>query len=386
MRHSIQAVFTVMLTLGASTVILAVPSDVPGVKTCDDSDYTVYEQMKCQQDAIASQLEHTADVAFGPNTKMRERVNSTRLKQIKNVKEKAITAKGKNDEKMFKRLARAGARGNKGEDLGHLVPLDPDDVDGICDYEAGETCAAIELDADGNLQECNPKKKNKGKGKSKDQGGGNGKFDGLVCDRWFDSEDEEEELDMEIVALDLNDTLAVTQVNLSDMNNILEDVNATESSPSAVVFNAENGGCSIPSTNQHLRNSVIAMRVVHAVAEGAADTAENWCDQTIVAAGFGSNASTACTVLDIATVVANLAYISVEEAANDENDAVQMAIMDCVKRSADAVADLREAVEKLKFQMTSEHGEIMTNDDNNKTEIIQVLNTPHGQRDKHPKP
>jgi hypothetical protein len=36
--------------------------------------------------------------------------------------------------------------------------------------------------------------------------------------------------------------------------------------------------------------------------------------------------------------------------------------------------------------MTSEHGAIRTNDDNNKTEIIQVLNTPHGQRDKHPKP
>ena len=78
MKRFMQSLFTVLLTLGASTVILAVPPDVPGVKTCDDSDFTVYEQMKCQQDAIAGQLEHTADVAFGPDTKMRERVNSQR--------------------------------------------------------------------------------------------------------------------------------------------------------------------------------------------------------------------------------------------------------------------------------------------------------------------
>ena len=388
MKRFIQALLTVLLTLGTSTALLAEPPAKSDCFVFDD----VYERLECRQAALAGQLTYTSDTVFAEGKEMHGYVKPARLANIKNAKSKAKRAVEKNNTKVFKRLVKSESRGNKDQDFGHLVPLDPDDVDGICDYEAGETCAAIELDADGDLQECNPEKKNKGKGKSKAQGGGNGKFDGLVCDRWFDSEEDtndSEIADMEDIAWNLDESFSATEDNLLEMNEHLTLINNNPPNKSAEVFlggQDENGNCDIPETNIHLANSVIALRVIHAAAEGTSTLVHNGCQQTAVALGFGGNGSLVCVAFDAATLVANLAYIAVDEADKVQNGNVQAAIMACSAKTADVVAGLLADVAALKELMQQEHDDIVTNDDVNTTEIVNVLNTPHGLRDKFPKP
>lgn len=389
MKRFIQILLTVMLTFGASNALLAAPS----LKICNDSD--VYTRLECRQVAIADQLGYTADEVFAEDTPLHGRMKPARLKSIKNSANKADRAALKNDKKMFKKIARAESRGNKGQDLGHLMPNIPADDDGnpkgianddICDYEQGDSnanCAAIEyVEADdGSPVPCNPNKKNKGKGKGK--GGGNDKFDGLECDRWLEEDDED---DMKDGAMQLEDTYIETEENLQDMNFQLDLVNEVLAEPAAVFGENGENGCDIPETNTDLNNSVIALRVIHAGLAGGAGISSAWAGQTIVTLGFGGNLKTFQMPFEVAAMLANFAYIAVDEAAKLEAGSMQAAIMKCSADTADAVAALLEEVADLKALMQQEHEAIVDNDDENTTEIINVLNTPHGLRDKFPKP
>jgi hypothetical protein len=405
MKRFIQILLTVLLTLGTSTAIWAAP---PDKVICNSDD--VYERLECKQQNIADQLHHTSANVFGPDTKLGENVTPARRMQLNNASIRADRAAVKNNAKVLERQVKAEARGQKGSDLGHLVPLgDEDDFnqDDICDYEQDNhdaECAAIELNDDGELQACNPEKKNKGKGKK-----GKPKFTGLECDRWFESDDGD--VDITGAEEDLEGSYSAMEDSLFDMNVILDDVNDDpEESTASVILgsgeteenctdgidNDDDGlidgedpdcmGCAIPETNTHLANSVIALRELHATLAGLAGIASAWAGQTVVAAGFGGNTKTAQMPFEVAAAVANIAYIAVDEANKLEAGNMQAAIMDCSAQTANAVAALIDQVAELKDLMQQQHKGIVDNDDENTTEIIQVLNTPHGQREKSWKP
>lgn len=394
-----------LLMMGASTAMLAGP---PAKSDCNIFD-DVYERLECRQAALADQLAYTTDTVFAEDAEMHKHIKPNRLANIKNAKKKADRAVEKNTMKTFKQLAKSESRGHRSQELGYLVPLgieDDVDLDGVCDYEQGNPdakCAAVELDGD-EPQECNPEKKNKGKGKGK-----SGKFGGLECDRWFASEEDStasETADMEVIALTLDESFSTTEDNMREMNEHLMAVNDNPTVQSAELFSMDqdnSGDCNIPAINVHLANSVIALRVIHAAAEGTADLVHNSCKQTAVALGFGGNGSLVCAAFDAATLVANLAYIAVDEADKVQNGNVQAALVNCVQQTSSSVAEIQTAILNLQTQLKNyvevtihqEHEDIksndnknmttiLTNDDENTTEIINVLNTPHGQRDQYP--
>ena len=110
-----------------------------------------------------------------------------------------------------------------------------------------------------------------------------------------------------------------------------------------------------------------------------------------------------CAAFDAATLVANLAYIAVDEADKVQNGKVQAALVNCVQQTSESIAEVQTAIYNLQVLLTdyvevtihNEHEAIKSNDnlntttivdndDENTTEIIRVLNTPHGQREQFP--
>jgi hypothetical protein len=363
-----------LLILGAPAYSLAIP---PQKAECTGPDFDdVYKRLACKQAAIAGQMKYTSDHAFGEGTKLNQSLSPTHIKQIKNATEKAKRAEKKNDKEFFKRQARTEARGNKQD--GHLIPFDDvnDDVnqDGICDYEQegvglekNAQCAAIELIND-QLQICNPEKKNKGNGK-----GNNPKFAGLECDRSTDVEDSE---DMIEAAEQLEATYNVAEDNLIEMNEHLDNVNEAGPGPAISVA----GGCIVPSPTPGLNEAAEGLRYLKASTFGAARVIIDLTAQT----AFGFNARSAGVVADGIAAVADIAFIAVDFRRQEDSRALQNAIMDCVVESADQIAALRADVAALKVLMQQEHDDIMANDDENTAMIIQLLNTPQGQREQFP--
>jgi hypothetical protein len=385
-------VICVLVASAAPSAVLAAPLK----KECTQSD--VYARLECRQAALAEQMEYTSDTVFGEGTKLHQRIKPARLVHIKNAKEKTQRAKMKNTKEAFKRQAKAEAQGNKKG--GHLVPLDDvlddENGDGICDYEQGNEnakCAAIELDESGNLQECNPKKKNKGKGK----GGGNPKFEGLECDLFFDSEEAStisEEEDMEEAAEQLDATYSATEDDLVEMNEHLDIVNANLPEGHAAVLTAANG-CDLPELTPGLADAAFALREVHAAVFGAARIAADFGGQDFVAFGFGGNTRTLAIAFDTIALAANIAYITIDEIHKSESGELQSAIMNCVNQTAGEIAALQTQILQLQVLIQQEHEEIMANDNMNtativtnleevRAELVDLLNTPMGRRDEFP--
>jgi len=386
MKRFIQALLTVLLALGASSTILA--------QECDN----VYVKLTDSQTEFGNQLREINN-KLDPDKGLGKYLNDNapnRLEHINNAHAKSDRAVEKYDQKFFKRQAKEAVRGHKKD--GHLVPLnerqdDDENSDGICDYEQGigkkknAECAAIELVTadDGFLTPCNPKKKNKGKGKAEND---------LECDLWFESvgfpatdEEEQAELtEMNKEACSLLDTYVEAEHEVLEMKyqiEIIDDI--LEQEEAALVFQSENG-CVIPSTYSGLAVAAAVLRGVHAGLVGAAWAADELTGQTVVAAGFGGNTSAAAVIFSGAALIAELAYITADEIVKTKGGEYQEAMMDCITQTNDQVTALAGALEALQTLMQQEHGYIMTNDDENTTEIINVLNTPHGQRDEHPKP
>ena len=358
-----------------SGAVSAVLAAAPSKKECTQGD--VYERLTCRQAALAEQMEYTSDTVFAEGTKLHQRIKPARLAHIKNSKEKAQRAKRKNTKEAFKRQAKAEAQNKKG---GHLVPLDDvlddENKDGICDYEQGDedaNCAPIEieLDENGDPIPCNPKKKNKGKGK----GGGNPKFEGLECDRFFDSEEAStisEEEDMEEAAEQLEATYSATEDDLIEMNEHLTIVNENLPEGPAAVKTAANG-CELPELTPGLAEAVSALRGVHAGLFGGARIATAWFGQDVIAFGFGGNARGAAATFDIAALAANIAYITLDEIHKSESGELQSAVMNCVNQTAGDIALLRDQISDLQDLIQQEH-----------EYIIDLLKTPQGRRDEFP--
>ena len=374
-----------LIASGAPSAVLAAP---PSKKACTQVD--PFERLACRQGAIADQVGYTSDTAFAVGTKLHQHTNPARLAHIGNAKGIAQRATKKHTKETFMRQAKAEAQGNKKG--GHLVPLtDLDDTngDGICDYEQGRVdakCAAIELDASGNLQECNPGKMNKGKGK----GGKNPNLEGLECDLSYDSEEawtDSEAEDMNEAAEQLDATYSATEDNLIEMNEHLDNVNETVPVGSATVVTAANG-CVVPTVDPKLTAAVPILRIVHATLFGVARQMADVGGQDFVIFGAGGNTRTIAIAFDTIAAVANLAYITVDEIHKTESGAVQGAIMDCVNQTAGEIASLKALIQL-------EHGQIKANDNANRdtimtkleeirAEVVNLLNTPLGQRPTFP--
>jgi hypothetical protein len=372
------------LALAAAAGIAGAPfaaSAAPPAKaSCDGGD--AFDRVTCRQAAVAAQLGYTADTVFAEGTKLNRNTTRDRVTHVRNGKAIAQRATRNHGRDAFKRHAKNEALVNKGG--GHLVPLrvpaDDANGDGICDFEQGTTsakCAAIELDANGNLQECNPGKKMKGKG----QRGS----DGLECDVFLETDPaSQDSRDMEEAAAELDATYGSTEDALIEMNQHLDMVNASGTVAAAV---AGSDDCTPPAVDGGLGLAVKGLRIVYATVFGIARQTADMGGQD--ALGFNSRGIT--LLPETAAIVANIAYITTEEIYKSETAAVQSKIMSCVQKVAGDVAILAAEVSAMHAEMRTQHMLIMTNDNNNtavimgqiedvRREVVDLLNTPQGQR------
>ena len=375
---------TRVLTFVLALVAAAAPSAAqaaPSKRSCTQTD--PFERLACRQGAIAEQMRYTADTAFAEGTRLHDSTSPARLAHIKNAKEKANRAERHNTKDLFKRQAKAETHGaQKG---GHLVPLDArDDAngDGICDFEQGNPdakCAAIDLDDSGRLQACNPGKKNKGKGK-----------EGLECDLRIDLESAATDSEVE-AAGQLDDTYSATEDNLIDMNDSLEAVNAATS----VAVRTQGSSCVIPAVDPAYGTAAKALRLTHASVFGAARIAADFGGQDFVIFGHGGNTRSVAVVFDSVALVANIAYIVVDELAKAESGKAQGAILSCVGDTSTQIAALQTQISELQTLVQKDHAHIVANDDANRAtmvnrlnevrwDVIDLLNTPLGQRPDFP--
>ncbi|GAO03719.1 hypothetical protein [Anaeromyxobacter sp. PSR-1] len=348
----------------------------PEKRACGDLD--PYARLTCRQAALAAQLGYTADVAFADGTKLQRSTPRDRVTHIRNAKANAARAVKNHDREAFRRHARNEALGVKGG--GHLMPLsagDDGNGDGICDYEQGNLharCAAVEPDASGNPQACNPETKNRGKARR-----------GLECDTFLDvAEASGDAADMRESAEELDATYGSTEDALIEMNLRLDDVNAstTAGGPTAAA-----GGCIVPTVDPRLADAVPALRLVAATLAGIARQVADVGGQD----ALGFNALGITLIPETAAAIANVVYIGVDEIHKQESGAVQGAIMACVNQTAGDLAELRSLVEQLVTLVQQEHTRTRGRDDDNtaalstqveevRREVVDLLNTPLGQR------
>lgn len=389
----------VIVIAGAPPAAIALPPDKVDCSMFTDA----FERVKCRHDAVADQMAHTADMVFAPGTVLHGRAGPGRVKHIGNARVRGQRAKGQLTMGALKKLAKAEVRGNR--KAGHLVPFDEfaDDTngDGICDFEQGDDmaqCAAVELDAMGDLQACNPGKKNKGKGKP-----GPGKFaGGLECDLSFDPENAdnpEEAFDMDQAAQGMEETFSAVEDDFIEMNGLLEDINMDGS---ASLRAAATDECNIPVFSNAAKIAALAGRLVAAIAQGAASVQDSVFSQTVVVFGAGGNLRSSASVMDYAAAVLKVAYIIADEIVIDQKSQVQTATNACIASTVEQVGDLATQVGnlatqvgELRAQMLTQHGMTRTNDNTNtealrvrlgevEDELSRLLNTPHGQRNGFP--
>jgi hypothetical protein len=384
-RHcgpSTSLVRAVVLALVASSAPSAALAAPPSKKTCTQTD--PFERLACRQGAIADQMAYTSETAFKDGTKLQQNAGLGHLAHIRNAKEKAQRAARQNTKDVFKRQSKGETNGTR--QGGHLVPLDADrddaDHDGVCDYEQGNSrakCAAIDVDANGNLQECNPAKKNKGKGK-----------EGLECDVRIDLDEAATPSEAEAAA-QLDDTYSATEDNLIEMNEDLDAVNASSTADVRVSSSA----CDVPTVDPALATAVRSLRIVQGTIFGAARISADFGGQTFVVFGFGGNTRTLAVVFDSLALAANIAYLVTDEILKAESGKVQGAIMACVGQSASDIAAMQTQILNLQTLLQKEHAAIMANDNANRAtitnrveevrwEVVDLLNTPPGRRPDFP--
>lgn len=342
------------------------------------------KKLKCRHDAIANQLKHTSDISFGSNSKLAKHANPERLQHFKNSKSKGQRAIDKNTEERFKKMAKDETR-TTGKKAGYLVPfdevLDDENQDGVCDYEQKDTagylkasCASIAEDGTG-VQICNPEKTNKGKGNST-----NPKFDGLECDRSYDPQEAvtaEEEEDMIKTAEQMEETYSAIEDDLILMNWHLDNVNANLPEEPSLIYKSEDS-CVIPELTEGLAEAAAVLRGLTAAAQGASSIMDSASGQTVVVLGTGGNGRAAAVILNSAALAAELAYITIDEILNSETSALQNAMMECVVQLAGDIAALQTL-------MIQQHSDIQAQIEDVRVELVDILNTPHGQRDQFPK-
>ncbi len=373
-------IFTVALCICVAVSASFCYAAPPAKDACDQySD--VYDKLKCKHDAVATQIEYMAGTVFAEGTALGNQLTPGQRGQMASVKQKTQFARNNGASDDFKRLAKSESKSN-GQPC-HLVPLTVDDDendDGICDYEQGigkkknAQCAAIDLDANGTLQACNPDKKNKGKGKG-----------GLECDQICDQTNaltNDEDTAMQAQAAQMDTAYDSLGSDLYDLNGDLDTLNSIASQPvvSAAVYDCSN----IPSPTPDLVLTTGILRQVSVTARGLAGVANTGCQQTAVALGFGGNGSAVCAVFQTAATVLEVAYTTADAIRLAEAGELSNATLACLQQMKGNMDD--------KFTtLMNQHSQIMENDNNNatvilnkleqlKAELVTFLCTPQGLR------
>jgi len=371
-----------MISAGAASVCSAAP---PPKGSCDDQPDS-YAKLKCKHDNVANQIEYMTNTVFAEGTLLGNKLTEGQKGQLKSMNLKSKRARAKSSSDDFKKLAKSEAKSNKNSC--RLVPLSAADDNGICEVEKGEKCAAIELDASGNLQECNPAKKNKGKGST----GGSGRTGGLECDQICDPIEaltSDEETAMQEEAAPMDEAYDALETELYNINGDLENLNANSSSlllSQSVLVSSSS--CNIPETTPGLDLATGILRQVSVTAVGLARIAGTGCEQTAVALGFGGNGSAVCAVFQGAASVLEIAYVTTDQILKTESGAVQSATLTCLQK---VQGDISTGFTTLYNQ----HADIKANDNNNtakimnqieqvRAELVRLLNTPQGQREAFP--
>ncbi len=371
------------LVAGTAADALAAP---PPKGSCD-SEPDAYAKLKCKHDNVAAQLEYMTNNVFAEGTLLGDQLTEGQKGQMKSMNLKAKRAKAKSSADEFKKLAKGAAKSNK--NICRLVPLSASDDNGICEPEKGEKCAAIDRDADGNLQECNPAKKNKGKGAK----GGTGTTGGLECDQICDPAEaltSDEATEMQAEAEPMDTDYDALETELHTINTDLDNLNSNASSMKAAapLLAVTAGTCNIPETTPGLDLATGILRQVSTTARGLAGMAGTSCKQTAVALGFGGNGSIVCLVFETAASVLEIAYVTTDQILLVESGAVQSATLQCLKS---VQGDISTGFTNLYNQ----HADLKANDNNNRimimnrleeirSELVQLLNTPQGQRPSFP--
>jgi hypothetical protein len=376
----ILAVAFFILSAGAASDCLAAP---PQLGSCDDQPNS-YAKLKCKHDNVANQIEYMTNNIFAEGTLLGNQLTEGQKGELKSMHSKSARARAKSTADDFKKLAKSEAKSNK--DSCSYVPLSASDADGICEPDQGEKCAAIELDADGNLQECNPKKKNKGKGTK----GRAGKTEGLECDQICDTEDAlttEEEAEMQAEAEPMDEAYEALGAELYKVNTDLEDLNSNSTGLMSVRA-ASDASCDIPETTPGLDLATGILRQVSVTARGLAGMSGTGCEQTAVALGFGGNGSVVCLVFETAASILEIAYVTTDEILKIESSALQTATLSCLQK-------MQGDIETGFTNLYNQHADIKANDNNNtakimnqieqvRAEVVRLLNTPQGQRSDFP--
>ncbi len=112
---------------------------------------------------------------------------------------------------------------------------------------------------------------------------------------------------------------------------------------------------------------LLAAQVVLDVAKGVWDSLNRFCEQVVIAAGFGGNASVPCVAADLVLNIAIAVFHGVEFCENDIDSAE---ITGSYKRLAHIHDDLASMGSAFQNSGDSNRTAIVTNDNSNKTEIV----------------
>jgi hypothetical protein len=358
----------------------------PAKKSCDDPD--VYSRIKCKQDGLVVQMEHMVDENLTKGA-TGLKVTEHQKQMMKNGKAKARLLQKHTRTDDFKSVVKGIAKRNK-DDGCDWIPLIDDNENGICDWPE-EECEAENYPG----ERCDPRAK-------KDNTNSERYVCAEVCTLESSSAQYSlmeagvaEEVEMEEVALDLEDTYDVLEDNLIESNETLEAFNALLDSRLIATSLSSDPCDNIAPLPEGFEISSHLLRVASALARAIYNAVESSTRQTVVgvAFGFGGGGNTSAVGFFVATVagIAEQGYIAVDAIVSEKQSELQGNTFSCLQEAVSGIAavdgkvdasatmtqeKIIEAKEELSEQMAEFKQEMRTMLDN----AISLLNTPQGQR------
>lgn len=364
---SVALVLTVVFGLfvsGAPSAVLAAPLSK---KVCTEED--VYDRMECKQNGLVDQLgqmvdENLTSRAIGLTLSESKK----KLMKSENEKVKVIKEHVKTDN--FKNLVKGIRKNNKKSC--ELVPLTEvaGHINGICEPDLGELCAAEDL-----TSECDPKLKRPHPNKP-----------GLVCAQICETEaaqtDQDEEEELQLVALELEASYDALEDSLIETNEELYTVNSIlESEAVELKMSSDDSCANIEPLPEGLEESLTGLRIAAEAAAAVHEGVVAFSRQTIVAvavaAGFGGggggNTSLASEVTAVIAGVAQMAYVIVDEIVSEKQAELEKNTFSCLQKAVLDIATVEGKTDALSDQI-----------EQLREELVNLLNTPQGRRDEFP--
>ncbi len=191
--------------------------------------------------------------------------------------------------------------------------------------------------------------------------------------------DDESEFDRERgkdVIEDLDDVAA----EVDELTSILEG-NVPPPPPPEIAL--DNATYFFPSWMRPSSEVAFAAFAANLVAEKAAKIADHFCDQTAVAVGFGGNGSAACAVVEGIYQVLNAVYQTIDYIGKDVTASEVTGAYKRAKNIFDQLALADGNIDQLTVVVGAMAQQLLILEENQK-KIIELLNTPLGQRPAFP--